>query len=157
MTEPIMGLRVSTPAEIVVDTDNACYVQAEDATGSFGILPRHATFLTVLVPSVVTWREPGGGDRFVAVRGGILEVAWPGGVKIVSREAFAHDDLEVLRQHVLSQSHAEIEAEQREHLHATRLHLAFMRQVHRYIRGDDNNGRHGGMAARLTDEPESLS
>lgn len=156
MSAPTMPFRISTPTELVVDTDAASYVQAEDATGRFGILPHHATFLTVLVPSVVTWREPGGVEHFVAVRGGIFEVTWPGGVNIVSREAFANDDLEVLRRSVLARSHAEIEAEQREHLHATRLHLAFMRQVNRYLRGGDGNGRHGDMAARLTGEPESL-
>lgn len=156
MTEPAMGFRISTPTEVVVETDNAAYVQAEDATGRFAILPRHATFLTVLVPSVVTWREPGGADRFVAVRGGILEVTWPGGVNVVSREAFAHDDLEVLRKAVLAQSHEQVEAEQREQLHTTRLHLAFMRQIGRSLHGTDGNGRHGVLAARLTGDPDSL-
>ena len=40
-------------------------VRAEDASGSFGILPGHADFLTSLAPSVVRWRRRDGRAAFL--------------------------------------------------------------------------------------------
>jgi len=51
-----LHLTVTTPSQILVESDNVAAVRAEDQSGSFGILPGHADLLTVLVPSVLRWR-----------------------------------------------------------------------------------------------------
>ena len=43
-----MRLRIVTPLAVVVDEDDILAVRAEDSSGSFGILPGHADFLTSL-------------------------------------------------------------------------------------------------------------
>ena len=50
-----MRLRIVTPLAVVIDEDGVLALRAEDASGSFGILERHADFLTSLAISVVSW------------------------------------------------------------------------------------------------------
>jgi F-type H+-transporting ATPase subunit epsilon len=128
-----MRLRVATPTAVVVDASETTSVRAEDATGHFGILPGHADFLTVLEPSVVTWRDAAGREHFVAIRGGILTVREGRLVEVVTREAVADDDLTVLREAVVAHLRDEAQVEARERAHAGRLHLAFIRQMTRYL------------------------
>src|SRR2546429_1741177 len=45
-----LHLTITTPAVILVDSDDVASVRAEDASGSFGILPSHADLLTMLTP-----------------------------------------------------------------------------------------------------------
>jgi F-type H+-transporting ATPase subunit epsilon len=52
-----MKLRIITPLDVVVDEDGVMALRAEDASGGFGILPRHADFLTSLTISVVGWEK----------------------------------------------------------------------------------------------------
>lgn len=137
-----MRFRVATPTALVVDAPEATSVRAEDGTGLFGILPGHADFLTVLEPSVVTWREGGDRERFVAVRGGILTVQGGQLVELVTREAVAGDDLIVLRGAVLAHLREEVQVEAGEKARAARLHLAFVRQMTEYLR----MGRNGQAA-----------
>jgi F-type H+-transporting ATPase subunit epsilon len=70
-------------------------VQAADASGSFGLLPGHEAFVTVLAPGVLSYRTPEGRDRFVAVDGGMLlvedEHVW-----VTTHDAVAADQLEDL-------------------------------------------------------------
>ena len=44
-----MRLRIVTPLSVVIDEEGVLALRAEDATGSFGILPHHADFLTSLL------------------------------------------------------------------------------------------------------------
>ncbi|HLN22636.1 MAG TPA: F0F1 ATP synthase subunit epsilon, partial [Patescibacteria group bacterium] len=69
-----MKLTVSTPLALLVEAEDVQAVRAEDDSGSFGILPGHADFLTALGVSVMTWRDHAGGEHHVALRGGVLEV-----------------------------------------------------------------------------------
>jgi F-type H+-transporting ATPase subunit epsilon len=140
--------RVSTPIAIVVDEPQAVSVRAEDASGHFGILPGHADFLTVLEPSVVTWRDGTGREHFAAVRGGILTVQGGRMVDLVTREAVAHDDLAVLREAVLAHLRDEAKAEAQEKARAERLHLAFVRHMTQYLRSGAN-GRAAGHGLRV--------
>ncbi len=43
-----MRLRIVTPLAVVVDESDVTALRAEDESGSFGILPHHADFLTSL-------------------------------------------------------------------------------------------------------------
>ena len=96
-----MKLIVTTPTRVVVDRE-VSYVQAEDRSGRFGLLPGHENFLTALVPSVLIYRSgPGGAGReaYVAVRRGILRVT-PEGVQVAVRDAHASDDLAGLQEEI---------------------------------------------------------
>jgi len=122
-----MSLRIMTPLAIVVDQP-ASSLRANDASGSFGILPGHADFLTRLAVSVVSWTTSEGAARFCAVRGGALTVR-AGQIAIATREAVTGDDLGTLDHEVLARFRTEMDEERVEHVETTRLHLSAMRQM----------------------------
>ncbi|WP_089845673.1 F0F1 ATP synthase subunit epsilon [Salipiger marinus] len=122
-----MSLRILTPLAIIVDQPVQS-LRAMDASGSFGILPGHADFLTRLAVSVVSWTTPEGGARFCAVRGGALTVR-AGNVAIATREAVTGDDLATLDREVLARFRAELDEERIEHVETTRLQLTAMRRM----------------------------
>ncbi len=72
-----MKLVVVTPLAIVTSVDQVTYLRAEDSSGSFGIKPHHASLVTALSISVVSWRNAQGEEFYCAVRGGILSVQEP--------------------------------------------------------------------------------
>src|SRR3546814_9073408 len=88
-----MKLTVTTPLAVVIDAADVTHLRAEDATGAFGILPRHADFLTVLAISVVVWRDAAGREHYVAVHGGLLELHGRDHIAIATRESVPGDDL----------------------------------------------------------------
>ena len=58
-----MRLRLTTPTKLVLDRE-VTYVQAEDPSGRFGILPGHENYLTAIVPSILVYRyDEGGRER----------------------------------------------------------------------------------------------
>jgi F-type H+-transporting ATPase subunit epsilon len=122
-----MGLRIMTPLAIVVD-EPATNFRAFDASGSFGILPGHADFLTRLAVSAVTWTAPEGAEHFCAVRGGALTVRGRK-IAIATRQAVQSNDLTKLDREVLARFRAEQDEERVEHVETTRLQLAAMRQM----------------------------
>ena len=126
MSRP-MSLRILTPLAIIVDQPVRS-LRAMDASGSFGILPGHADFLTRLAVSVVSWTTPEGGARVCAVRGGALTVR-AGNVAIATREAVTGDDLATLDREVLARFRAELDEERIEHVETTRLQLTAMRRM----------------------------
>ena len=91
-----MRLRIVTPLSVVIDEDGVLALRAEDATGSFGILPRHADFLTSLAVSVVSWESSNETRRYCAVRRGVLSVIGGHDIAIATREAVPGDDLTTL-------------------------------------------------------------
>lgn len=96
-----MRLRITTPTRVVVDREVA-YVQAEDPSGRFGILPRHQSYLTAVVPSILIYRYRDGGaerEAYIAVRQGVLRVSGDE-VQVAVREAHASDDLAGLQDEV---------------------------------------------------------
>jgi F-type H+-transporting ATPase subunit epsilon len=70
-------------------------VQAVDASGSFGLLPGHEDFCTVLVPSVLSYRDGSGQTHFAAVDGGVLLLE-RGQVSVVTQDAVVADQLELV-------------------------------------------------------------
>jgi F-type H+-transporting ATPase subunit epsilon len=129
-----MRLRIITPLFVVVDEDGVLALHAEDATGSFGILPRHADFLTSLAISVVSWESSDGTRHFCAVRRGVLSVSAGRDIAIATREAVPGDDLGTLDKTVLSRFRADIETERTEYVESTRLQLNAIRQIMRHLR-----------------------
>jgi len=129
-------LRIVTPLSVVVDEEGVLALCAEDASGSFGILPRHADFLTSLVISVVNWKSGDGRRRYCAVRRGVLSVAGGREVAIATREAVIGDDLATLDEVVLGRFSADIETEKAGRVESTRLQLNAIRQIMRHLRPD---------------------
>jgi F-type H+-transporting ATPase subunit epsilon len=127
-----MRLLVTTPLSVVVDED-VRHVRAEDETGAFGILPGHADFITTLDISVITWRNHSDEEHNIAVRGGVLTVREGNLIEVATREAVGEDTLRQLGRAVLARFRAEMQAEQASRVSATRLHLAAIRQLQRYL------------------------
>lgn len=135
-----MRLRIITPLAVVIEEEGVLALGAEDASGSFGILPRHADFLTSLTISVVGWKRADATRRFCAVRYGVLTVTGGQEISIATREAILGDDLATLDRTVLARFRADIEAERTEHVESTRLQLNAIRQIMRHLRPDGRTG-----------------
>lgn len=153
-----MRLQVITPLQIAVDADDVASVRAEDSTGLFGILPRHADLVTDLAVSVVTWRESGGAEHRIAVRGGVLRLEHGDFVQIATRQAIGGETLEALGASVLDKLREETAAESEARVSATRLYVGLVRQIERYIEaGHGFVPKAGGAVTRLSAEPDGLS
>ena len=135
-----MKLRIVTPLSVVVDEDSVLALRAEDASGGFGVLPRHADFLTSLTLSVVSWKSADATRWFCAVRRGVLSVTSGETISIATREAIVGDDLATLDQTVLARFRADLETERTEHVESTRLQLNAIHQIMRYLRPDGRPG-----------------
>ncbi len=129
-----MRLTLVTPTAVILDVDPVRHVRAEDPTGSFGILPGHADLLTVLVVSVLVYRDEANRERFVAVRGGVLTVSGRRTVQVLSHEAVADDDLERLEREVLARFRRVAAVEDEAARGLSRLEGALLRRVAEYMR-----------------------
>jgi F-type H+-transporting ATPase subunit epsilon len=130
-----MRLRVTTPIAFVVDVDGVRHVRLEDTTGSFGVQRGHAPFVTLLAPSVVTWRGVDGGEHHVAVRRGVLSV-FGDLVVVATREAVAGGDLAQLERDVVANFRREEQIEQTARGGAARLQAAVIRRIYQYLQGE---------------------
>jgi F-type H+-transporting ATPase subunit epsilon len=129
-----MRLTVATPDQVAADVGDAVAVRAEDASGKFGILDRHADFLTVLAISVLSWRRSDGREGHCAVRGGVLSVSDGTTVSVATREAVVSDDLAKLEHEVLARFRRTSEDEKTARASSTRLYLAAVRRMIAYLR-----------------------
>ena len=68
-----MHLLVVTPDRQVLDAEVE-EIYAPGLSGQFGVLPKHVSFVTALVPGEIRYKERGS-DRFMAVSGGVCEVS----------------------------------------------------------------------------------
>lgn len=128
-----MHLTVTTPQAVLLDLSDVTAVRAEDASGAFGILPGHVDFLTVLSPSVLTYRQDGVA-RYIAVRGGVLTVRGGQRVAVATRQAIPGEDLEHVEQMLLDSIAQDAAEERAGRRHAARLHVTVARLVERYLR-----------------------
>jgi F-type H+-transporting ATPase subunit epsilon len=129
-----MRLRIVTPLAVIIDEDGVMALRAEDATGSFGILPGHADFLTSLAISVVSWGNRGSRRNYCAVRRGVLAVAGGHEITVATREAVPGQDFATLDKTILARFRADIETERTEHVESTQLQLNAIRQIMRHLR-----------------------
>ncbi len=123
-----MRLRIVTPLAVVID-EAALSVRAEDASGSFGILPGHADFLTSLALSVVEWTRADHTRHYCAVRRGMFSVSGGADIAVATREAVPSDDLAALGGTVLARFHADIERDRSERFESTQLQLDAIRRI----------------------------
>ena len=90
-----MMLKVLLPFQIFVDTTEVVRIVAETSAGSVGLLPNRLDCVAVLVPGILIYETPQGGEVFLAVDEGVL-VKTGGSVRISVRRAIAGTDLEQL-------------------------------------------------------------
>ena len=133
-----------TPQAVVVDEDVGS-IRAEDGSGSFGILDRHADMLTALDVSVLVYRDRSDREQFVAVRGGLLTVTGRARVEVLTREAIRGDDLRQLERDVLARFRRAAADEERARRGAARLEGSLLRRVADFMR-DQRRGSVGGRA-----------
>ncbi len=141
-----MRLLISTPGGLAVDAPTVTSVRAEDESGSFGLLPRHDRFVTVLTVSVLTYRTDDGAEHFVAVRGGTLLMMDGATVRVATREAATSDDLAQLESAVLQRMRATEQSEADSRAAVRRLEAAAIRQLARYAHPDRAPEVSGGQA-----------
>ena len=65
-------LRVVTPTRLLLD-EEVDEVTAPGALGEFGVLPNHITFLSLLVPGEISYKQ-GPTKHYLAISGGYAEV-----------------------------------------------------------------------------------
>ena len=128
-----MRLRITTPLAIVVDEDAVQIVTAEDPSGSFGIQPHHADFLTSLTVGVVSWKDSAGARHYCAVHGGVLTVMGGQEVAVTTREAIPGDDLATLDQAIIDRFGADDAAERASRIDSTKLQLQAIRSMVRHL------------------------
>jgi F-type H+-transporting ATPase subunit epsilon len=140
-----MRLLITTPTAVVVDDRDVVAVRAEDESGSFGILERHADLLTALNLSIVSWHHADDRQRFCAVRRGVLSVTNGSDVAVATREAVPSDDLDHLEQVVLKEFRDTLEAERLARTEGLRLLMKAMRQIMRCLRPERRGAAAGGV------------
>lgn len=128
-----MKLRVLTPVRIVTDVDNVAFVRGEDATGTFGICPGHADFLTRLSVSVLSWRDAQHDVHHIALRGGVLTVTGGTLVEIATIEAEMGGDFEDLQTRLVETFRKRDKQDEEDRAAANRLHSAAIRQIRRVL------------------------
>lgn len=134
-----MRLLITTPTAVVVDESHLVSIRAEDESGSFGILPGHADLLTALTISVVSWRDANGGDRYCAIRRGVLSVVKGAEVAVATREAMPGDDLDHLERAVLRDFRQRLDSERATRTESLRLQMQAVRQIVRCLRPGKSN------------------
>lgn len=90
-----MRLRIVLPTTVLLDSP-VRKITALGLHGSFTLLPRHVDFLAALVPGLLAFEPPGGGERFGAADGGLL-VKYGAEVLISTHRAVLGADLGRLR------------------------------------------------------------
>ncbi len=133
-----MRLRIVTPLSVVVD-DDIDSLRAEDASGSFGVLPGHVPFLTALAVSIVSWRLSAG-ERFCAMRGGVMTVTGGNAIDIATREAVTGENLATLDAEVLARFQSDAEEERVEHTETFLLQLNVIRRMVSRLRPGGDTG-----------------
>jgi F-type H+-transporting ATPase subunit epsilon len=139
-----MKLCITTPLAIVLDEQGIVALRAEDATGSFGILPHHADFLTSLTLSVLAWHGADNVPHYCAVRQGALSVT-AGDIAIATREAVLGDNLATLHDAVLARFRSDAEADRNDRAASTQLQLNAIRHIISHLQSS-GSGRPSGFA-----------
>ncbi len=120
-----MQLQIHQPGGLLLDA-TVRKLNAEGTDGAFCLLPRHLDMAVVLVPSILSFEETGGGSVHVAVDGGIL-VKQGSQVQVATRMA-VRGELGALRQSVEEMITAVDERERQTRSAIARLEADFVRR-----------------------------
>lgn len=120
-----MRLKVVTPLEIVLDRE-VIRIVAEAPDGSFGMLPRHADYVSLLAPGILTYETEAGIERYLGVNSGTL-VKCGEEVLISVMNAIGSDRLEDLGRRVADEFKAQDEEERTARSALARLEAGMVR------------------------------
>jgi F-type H+-transporting ATPase subunit epsilon len=129
-----MILRIVTPTAIVVDEHDVSALRAEDDSGGFGVLERHADLFTVLSISILQWQNRAGDRHFCALRRGLLTVRGGCDVMVATREAVLSDDSEALENVVLARFRETAERERSARVESAAMQMAAVKRMIRHLR-----------------------
>lgn len=122
-------LEVVTPQMAVVSEDVQIVV-APGTLGEFGVLRGHTPFLTTLKLGSLRYKDAGGNDRYVFVRGGFAE-ALPDKVTVLAESAERRRDIDLERAKAALERARQRLAEKREDIDYTRARAALERALER--------------------------
>jgi F-type H+-transporting ATPase subunit epsilon len=94
-------------AEAQIFSGEATFVALPGEAGELGIYPRHTPLITRIRPGAVRIETVGGGEEFVFVAGGILEVQ-PNGVTVLADTAIRGADLDEAKAQAAKQQAEEL-------------------------------------------------
>lgn len=124
--KPTFSAHILTPSHSQ-KIENISFFRAEDASGSFGILPRHTEFLTILEPSVAV-AVINGAEEYFAFNGGTL--SFKKGVLTVTTKGFVQSsELSELRGVIERVFQRQKEQEDLFHVNMENLEKAFFKKV----------------------------
>ncbi len=117
---------IITPQAIKI-VENISFFRAEDKSGSFGILPRHTTFLTVL-ESAIAIAVIDNQERYYAFNGGLLSFK-NNHLKITAQEFIESDDLNSLLDSIKHSFKVQYEKEHLFRVNIENLQKAFIKKL----------------------------
>lgn len=88
-------LSVVTPQGQILDRE-VVEVTAPGLDGEFGVLPRHARYMTVLGVGELRFQDAAGNEEVLVVAGGFAEVT-PAGVDVLAQTAEEAEEIDVAR------------------------------------------------------------
>ena len=94
-----MNLKILLPFQVFVEKTGVSRIVAENAGGSFGLLPHRLDCVAALVPGILAYETDADGEVFVAVDEGVLVKTGPE-VFVSVRRAISGTDLGRLREAV---------------------------------------------------------
>ena len=121
-----MQLEVITPIGTLLK-EPVIRIVAEAPGGSFGILPRHADFVSLLAPSILTYETEAGSERYVGINSGTL-VKCGDEVLVSVLSAVTSDRLEELGQRVAREFHVLMDEEREARSALARLEAGMARR-----------------------------
>ncbi|MDA8090491.1 MAG: F0F1 ATP synthase subunit epsilon [Nitrospiraceae bacterium] len=122
-----MKLKILLPYKVFLDEEDVKKIVAEGGEGSFGLLPRHQDFVSLLVPGLLSYMDASGREIFVAVNGGTLVKAGEE-VLVSTRGALKGPDLGQLRAAITSEFRTLDESERKARSALARLEADFVRR-----------------------------
>ncbi len=124
--KPLFDLHIITPADVKI-INNVSFFRAEDKTGSFGILPRHIEFLTILEPSIaIAFIEDR--EEYFAFNGAIL--SFKNNLLIVTTKEFTQSNkIGELKEIIEVLFKEQQEKESTFHLNMQNLRKAFFKKI----------------------------
>lgn len=127
----VLHLEAATQYERV---DDVLSFVGEDASGSFGILPGHARFITVLEFGLASFRSAAGGWRHVAAPGAVVRFAGDE-LHLATRRFVCGADYERIRDALREQLRTEEDALREIRLSLRHLEESMLRRLWELARG----------------------
>jgi F-type H+-transporting ATPase subunit epsilon len=124
--KPTYSAHIITPSHSQ-KIEKISFFRAEDRSGSFGILPRHIEFLTILEPSIAI-AVIEGREEYFAFNGGILSFK-KGILTVTTKEFVQSGELGELRAIIERFSRQQREKESLFHLNMANLQKAFFKKI----------------------------